>query len=275
MYICMCARDQLFVRSAHPIIILVFISPLLHNSGNKHKYNHLLSVLNFASRVHILFYINFTVFLQTVRFDPVGNLLFQSGSRAGWKSYKLWLVDANITAGCIFHMVTSPVNMEICCCNSSSASSKCGDITLSTYMQVQTMVVWELEYQQKVGSIVYQLDTSSLRITHYSDVIMSVTAYQNAGILIICSTVCSGADEKNHQSSAPLAFVRGIRRHQGDNGEYVSHISAPLNMQCLTTRLPRRIKWYISYFFQICCYSIAYCQYPFNTLFANYCEFHR
>ena len=229
MYICMCARDQLFVRSAHPIVILVFISPLLHNSGNKHKYNHLLSVLNFASRVHISFYINFTVFLQTVRFDPVDNLLFQSGSSAGWKSHKHWLVDANITAGCIFHMVTSPVNMEICCCNSSSASSKCGDITLSTYMQVQTMVVWELEYQQKVGSIVYQLEHKVVKNNPLQWRHNERDGVSKRRHLDYLFNRLFRRRWKNHQSSAPLASVRGIRRHQGDNGEYVSHISAPLN----------------------------------------------
>ena len=31
----------------------------------------------------------------------------------------------------------------------------------------------------------------------------------NAGVSIVCSTVCSGADQRKHQSSAPLAFVRG------------------------------------------------------------------
>ena len=30
------------------------------------------------------------------------------------------------------------------------------------------------------------------------------------GVSIICSTVCSGANQRKHQSSAPLAFVRGI-----------------------------------------------------------------
>ena len=45
-------------------------------------------------------------------------------------------------------------------------------------------------------------------IAHYSDVIMSAMASQITGVLIVCTTVCSGAD----QSSASLAFVRGIHR---------------------------------------------------------------
>ena len=35
---------------------------------------------------------------------------------------------------------------------------------------------------------------------------------QITGVSIVCSTVCSGADHRKHQSSASLAFVRGIHR---------------------------------------------------------------
>ena len=44
---------------------------------------------------------------------------------------------------------------------------------------------------------------------HYSDIIMSAMASQITGISIVCSTVCSGANKKTHQSFASLAFVRG------------------------------------------------------------------
>ena len=46
---------------------------------------------------------------------------------------------------------------------------------------------------------------------HYSDVIMSAMAPQIT-VSIVYSTACSGADQRKHQSSAPLAFVRGIHR---------------------------------------------------------------
>ena len=41
---------------------------------------------------------------------------------------------------------------------------------------------------------------------------MSVMAYQITGVSVVYSTVCSGTDEIKHQSSMPLAFVRGIHR---------------------------------------------------------------
>ena len=42
---------------------------------------------------------------------------------------------------------------------------------------------------------------------------MSAMASQITGVSSVYSTVCSGADQRKHQSSVSLAFVRGI--HQG------------------------------------------------------------
>ena len=47
---------------------------------------------------------------------------------------------------------------------------------------------------------------------HYSDVIMGVMASQITSLTIVYSTAHSGADQRKHQSSAWLVFVRGIRR---------------------------------------------------------------
>ena len=55
------------------------------------------------------------------------------------------------------------------------------------------------------------------RKSHDSDVIMSAAAFQITGISIVYSTVCSGADQRKHQSSASLAFVRGIHRWPVDS----------------------------------------------------------
>ena len=46
----------------------------------------------------------------------------------------------------------------------------------------------------------------------YGDVIMGTIASQITSLTIVCSTVYSGADQRTHQSSASLAFVRGIHR---------------------------------------------------------------
>ena len=41
---------------------------------------------------------------------------------------------------------------------------------------------------------------------------MSALAYQITSVSIVCSTVCSGADQRQYQASASLAFVRGIHQ---------------------------------------------------------------
>ena len=49
-------------------------------------------------------------------------------------------------------------------------------------------------------------------IRHYNDVIMGTIASQITSLTIVYSTVYSDADQSKHQSSASLAFVRGIHR---------------------------------------------------------------
>ena len=46
----------------------------------------------------------------------------------------------------------------------------------------------------------------------WTHVIMSAMTSQINGVSIVCSTVCSGAYQRKHQSSASMAFVRGIHR---------------------------------------------------------------
>ena len=47
---------------------------------------------------------------------------------------------------------------------------------------------------------------------HYTDFIMGAMAFQITSLTIVYSAVYSGADQRKHQSSASLAFVRGIHR---------------------------------------------------------------
>ena len=48
--------------------------------------------------------------------------------------------------------------------------------------------------------------------THYTDVIMGAIASLITSLTIVYSSVHSGADQRKHQSSSSLAFVRGIHR---------------------------------------------------------------
>ena len=47
---------------------------------------------------------------------------------------------------------------------------------------------------------------------HYNDVIMSVMVSQITSLMIVYSSIDWGADQRKHQSSASLAFVRVIHR---------------------------------------------------------------
>ena len=54
-------------------------------------------------------------------------------------------------------------------------------------------------------------------LKHYSDVILIAMASQITDVSIVYSIVCSGQDQRKHQSSTSLAFVRGIRRSLVDS----------------------------------------------------------
>ena len=56
------------------------------------------------------------------------------------------------------------------------------------------------------------MNVLKLENVHHSDVIMSTMASQITSLTIVYSSVYSGADQRKHQSSASLVFVRGIHR---------------------------------------------------------------
>ena len=47
---------------------------------------------------------------------------------------------------------------------------------------------------------------------HYNDIIMNAMVSQITSLTIVCSTIESSADQRKHQSSWSLAFVRGIHQ---------------------------------------------------------------
>ena len=67
---------------------------------------------------------------------------------------------------------------------------------------------WSPSSRRTRSSISYKVNT----MTHYDDIIMSTMTLQITSLPIVYSTVYSGADQRKHQSSASLAFVRGIHR---------------------------------------------------------------
>ena len=74
---------------------------------------------------------------------------------------------------------------------------------------------------------------------HYNDVIMGAMASQITNLTIVYSTVYSGADQRKHQSSVSLAFVRGIHR---------SPVNSPHKWPVMRKRFPFDdvIMWVVS-----------------------------
>ena len=90
----------------------------------------------------------------------------------------------------------------------------------SNYMNQRWLVISKVQYgillrAAAQGPSVLQIClkiTTKISFTHYSDVIMSAILSQITGVSIVYLAICSGADQRKHQSSASLAFVRGIHR---------------------------------------------------------------
>ena len=84
--------------------------------------------------------------------------------------------------------------------------------TLSIKIKIITsrIVVFITAKRFTHGELGMRTGSSWLVYTHYSDVIMGAMASQLTSLTSVCSTVYSGADQRTHQSSASLAFVRGI-----------------------------------------------------------------
>ena len=60
------------------------------------------------------------------------------------------------------------------------------------------------------------------RYMHYIDVIMTTMPSQITSLTVVNSIVYSGADQRKHQSSVSLAFVRGIHR----TGEFPAQMAS-------------------------------------------------
>ena len=66
---------------------------------------------------------------------------------------------------------------------------------------------------------IYMESHSINRLVHNNDIIMGVMTSQITSLTIVYSTVYSGTEQRKHQSSASLAFVRGIH-HSPVNSQH-------------------------------------------------------
>ena len=81
------------------------------------------------------------------------------------------------------------------------------------FMHITTPPLWwHVHNFEAILSALLNLNLEWNSVTHYTDVIMAAIASQITSLTIVYSTVYSDADQRKHQSSASLAFVRGIHR---------------------------------------------------------------
>ena len=68
------------------------------------------------------------------------------------------------------------------------------------------------KYGTVIDATFSNVSSKLVLIFYYNDVTMGAMESQITSLTIVYSTVYSGADQRKHQSSASLAFVRGIHR---------------------------------------------------------------
>ena len=80
---------------------------------------------------------------------------------------------------------------------------------------------WNFQDRSEIiqGTEVFQWGMDHHLDPHNSEAIISAMAIQITDVLIVCSTICSGADQRKHQNSASFTFVRGIHRWPMDSWE--------------------------------------------------------
>ena len=104
------------------------------------------------------------------------------------------------------------------------AVANIGNFSTIFYMENILMKLWSafinhikicffgLIPDKSMGSVSMNDFQECFESTHYNEVIMGVIASQITNLTIVYSAVYSDADQRKHQSSASLAFVRGIHR---------------------------------------------------------------
>ena len=77
------------------------------------------------------------------------------------------------------------------------------------------------------------------QIPHYNDVIMTTMASQISSLTVVYASVYWGADQRKHQSSASLVFVRGIHR-----GPVIPRTNGRLRGKCFHLMTSSWIEWW-------------------------------
>ena len=101
-------------------------------------------------------------------------------------------------------------------------------------------------YLKAVSLCTYPWSESENRYFHYNGTIMSTMGSQITSLTIAYSSVYSGADQRRHQNSASLAFVRGIHRHLMTSSCKIT-AACPVSNKLWKTSVCKNIHWVLFY----------------------------
>ena len=134
-------------------------------------------------------------------------------TKGQWCGKRLHLMSSSLVIARVHPMNTFAHYLIFCCCAVLLSVNSPWMIWLNAWHRCQNKChhCHNGTKHNKPVYIFHKIHSKYIfSLSNYSDVIMSPTAFQITGIPIVCSTVYSGANQRRHQSSASLAFVRGI-----------------------------------------------------------------
>ena len=158
--------------------------------------------------------------------------------------YEIWLVR---TITCIRFELKSPNLHQICIMVFTRLVLKMGFIELD----LQGHWPFRLRIPRNVALVYWFMPakgcyTSTMCyciLHHYCEVIMATITSQITSHTIVYSTVHSGADQRKHQSSASLAFVRGIHRWPVNSLHKSNTENVSIWWRHRANRLPITMEW--------------------------------
>ena len=132
----------------------------------------------------------------------------------GWRPYWIWpkkVPSRFFPPGILIDLVNRPPKENnYVGFKTIPIFSRSNSIFMRLIRMLCDYMIWSAKHWRDVSGCcsAYSLASAS----HYSDVIMGAMASQITSLTIVYSSIYSGADQRKHQSSASVAFVRGIHR---------------------------------------------------------------
>ena len=205
----------MFIWWRHQVCLKVFIHIDWHHTANNIYYdntvccnsehiqiNYSLDPQHFANATHMLL-TNASLNLR----HHWCNVSIKTSQSAGDRLCFFSRTSSGYHEGLYF----SPTLLALCGENPSVSSGFCA---LGIYSNLAQVYIYLENHKSTRASMIMVWHPSghSYVCLHYDDVIMTMLASQITSLAVVYSIVYSGVNQRKHQSSASLAFVREIHR---------------------------------------------------------------